>query len=272
MALVFLTDPKLASSLIRGEQIAKRLNVECNPPQVSINDTAVLVKAWTDEVKKLKKVYLDVVDSLWTLEFVQENPDVNIIAISDLAKQYISARIENDIVVIQEQHCNQENVVRNRDEVNTVGYIGSKVNLNLDIDDLKERLRSIGLDFNYLFIENTSVSREDVCDFYKQIDIQLTFRKPKIIKDMPPELKNPLKLSNAGSFKIPTVGYPELNYMCELPDCFVPAKTLDEVVRACRDLKNDSDLYKKYSEYSYVKAQDYHIDKIAELYRELEDR
>ncbi len=269
MSLVFLTNQRYASSLIRGRQIAERLNVPCDPPNISLSDSVVLVKAWVEGIEKVNCLWLDVIDSVWPLQFAQKYPHVNIIAITELAKEYITARLENKVVVIPQHHCNLEGAVRDRENVCVVGYVGSRYNLDLDIDELSKRLKEIDLDFVYLFLEDTSISRKDVCDFYKQIDIQLTFRKHKMVGDMPPELKNPLKLENAGSFKLPTVGYPELNYEYEMKDCFVSAKNLDEVVDGCYALKNDSRMYQMFSELSYVKAQDYHIDKIIELYKEL---
>ncbi|KKL03735.1 hypothetical protein LCGC14_2623170, partial [marine sediment metagenome] len=55
--------------------------------------------------------------------------------------------------------------------------------------------------------ETDKFTREDVCEFYKTIDIQIAFRTPgKEVR--PPIFRNPLKVFNAGSFKIPTVAYP----------------------------------------------------------------
>ncbi|MFK5282474.1 hypothetical protein ACI3PL_23225, partial [Lacticaseibacillus paracasei] len=65
-------------------------------------------------------------------------------------------------------------------------------------------LADMGLEWRFC---NHYSKRRYVVDFYKEIDIQISFRPhhPRgIILHM-----NPLKLSNAGSFGIPTVGFPE---------------------------------------------------------------
>lgn len=272
MGLVFVTNRKWASSVIRGEQVAECLNVPCDPPNVSFDDTVILVKTWFERAERIKNLYLDVVDSENFLQFGQQHRDIHIIAINNSAKEYISERLDNDIVVIPQHHCNFENVIRDRESVVRAGYVGSKYNFTINVNELTGRLKAVGLDFVCLFVDDVSLNREDICNFYKQIDIQITFRNVKIVDDIPPELKNPLKLANAGSFKIPTVGYPELNYVREMDGCFMPAKSLDEIIEKCLALKKDGQLYKKYSELAYVRAKHYHIDRIIQLYKALEKR
>ena len=272
MGLVFVTNRKWASTITRGKQVAERLNVPCDPDHLSLSDTVVLVKTWFEKAEKIKNVYLDICDGENFLQFGQQHPDIHIIAISNLAKEYISQKLDNDIVVIPEHHCNFEGVVRNREAVTTAGYVGSKYNFTMDINDLTERLKAVGINFIYLFVDDASLGREDICNFYKQIDIQITFRNIETVSDIPSELKNPLKPVNAGSFKIPTVGYPEPNYVREMDGCFIPAENLDKIVEACLALKENEDRYKKYSELAYTRARHYHIDRIIELYKKLEHR
>ncbi|MBW8001492.1 MAG: glycosyltransferase family 4 protein [Planctomycetes bacterium] len=272
MGLVFVTNQKWASSLIRGKQVAERLNVPFNPDHLSLSDTAILVKTWFERAERIKNVYLDIGDSESFLQFGQQYPDIHIIAITNLAKEYISQKLDNDIVVIPEHHCNFEGIVRNREAVMTAGYVGSKYNFTMNINDLTERLKAVGINFIYLFVDDVSLGREDICNFYKQIDIQITFRNIETVSNIPSELKNPLKLTNAGSFKIPTVGYPEPNYVREMDGCFIPAENLDKIVEACLALKEDEDMYKKYSELAFTRARHYHIDRIIKLYKVLEHR
>jgi len=272
MGLVFVTNRVWASTITRGRQVAERLNVPCDPDHLSLNDTVVLVKAWFEKAERIKNVYLDICDGENFLQFALRYPNIHIIALTNLAKEYLSEKIDNDIMVIPEHHCNFEDVVRTRDVVTTAGYVGSIGSLTMNVNDLTERLKAIGLDFIYLFVDDTSVSREDICNFYKQIDIQITFRHIRTVKEIPLELKNPLKPTNAGSFNIPTVGYPEPNYVREMDGCFIPAENLDKIVEACLALKEDDDMYKKYSELAFTRAQHYHIDKIIELYKKLEHR
>jgi hypothetical protein len=231
------------------------------------------VKCWNESiVKSCKKVYVDVVDSDGCLEMISRYPHVKIIAISYAAAHYISARVENDVVVIPEHHCNFDNEQRDATrEVKTIGFVGSKFNLDLDVDTLKARLNEVGLDLKVLYCEGRELSRKDVIQFYKDIDIQICFRRPRILNSMPPELKNPLKPINAGSFSIPTVAFPEYNFRELLHDIIIPARNLDDLVFNCMMLSKDKDRYRHYALDSWVEAQNYHIDKISSLYQKLED-
>jgi len=83
-------------------------------------------------------------------------------------------------------------------------------------------------------------------------------------------LKNPLKLSNAGSFGIPTVAFPEENFVAEFDKCFLPANTVDEVVDSVYQLKTDQSLYNAMVSMARERAECYHISKVAEYYRKLE--
>ena len=125
-------------------------------------------------------------------------------------------------------------------------------------------LASIGAKFIY------NINPEDrnvCCRFYASIDISLSFRcqmDPILAK-----LKNPLKLANAGSFGIPTVAYPELNYVAEWDGCFAKAENLDQIVRAVKVLMESKAAYENLSGLAYEKSKEYHIKKILPLYKEL---
>ncbi len=83
------------------------------------------------------------------------------------------------------------------------------------------------------------------------------------------KLKNPLKLANAGSFGIPTVAYPEPNYVAEWDGCFAKATNLDQIVRAVSVLMSSKVAYENLSGLAYEKSKEYHINKILPLYKEL---
>ena len=104
-------------------------------------------------------------------------------------------------------------------------------------------------------------NRMDVVNLYKQIDIQITWRTLNW------RLKNPLKLYNAASFGIPTVGYREDCYR-EFENYYVPVKTIDELISEVNKFKN-ADYYNQFSEKIAAKAEDWHISKIAKLYNQL---
>lgn len=264
--LVFMTSP-WASGHIRGVQIAERLGAKCDPKEsISADSIFVFIKL-TPNIN-LARMYIDIVDAHGLLTSLTRFPDAKIIAISNLAKDFIANRVYNDVIVIPEHHCNFENITRENRLVKTVGFIGYTPNFGLDPMMVRDELAKIGL--NFIWDVNFQ-SRQDVCDFYKKIDIQLTFRPKSPIALCAAELKNPLKLENAGSFMIPTVACAEPTYVDEFDNCFYPAENIDEIVEACKCLKDNDVLYRSLAKSCYDRALDYRIEKILPLYRQLEN-
>ncbi len=264
--LVFITNP-WASSQIRGYQIASRLGCVCNPKNlVDVTNTFVFVKSLPTQ--RFKNMYVDIVDAYALLDKLDRFPDAKIIAISAMAKDYIANRCNNEVFVILEHHCNFESDVRTRTKVTTVGFIGYHDNFIVDPDLMREKLAKVGLKFIWRF-ENDFKTREDICEFYKSIDIQLTLR-PKFPKHAcPPELKNSLKLSNAGSFFVPTVACNEPSYIADYEDCFLIANSIDEAVILCQQLKDNKSLYDCVTDSCHIRAVNFHIDRIIPKYKEL---
>ncbi len=264
--LVFMTSP-WASGDIRGNQIAEKLNAICDPREPVSRDSIFVFIKITPNIS-VPRMYVDIVDAYGLLTSVPRFPEAKLIAISSLAKTYIENRVYNEVILIPEHHCNFENFVREYRPVKTVGFVGYVPNFLLDPLVVKDELSKIGLDFIWL---TNFVDRLEICDFYKKIDIQLTFRPKSPVSPCPAELKNPLKLTNAGSFKIPSVCCAEPSYVDAFKDCFLIADNLNSIVKQCRELKNDNALYQHIAERCHVKAQDYHIDNIYPLYEKLKD-
>lgn len=270
MSLVFITHPAYPSGILRGEQIAERLNVACNPTEVSKKDTIIMVKTWHPEIANFSSnVYFDLIDYDEPLGVLSRYPNIKIIAMSNTSAEYIKARVENKVVMIPHHHCNYKNITRPEREVKVVGYCGTKWGLNLDQAELKAKLENIGLDFRFIDCERLNVSREEICNFYSELDIQLAYRKPFLSKVTQPELKCPLKLVNAGSFRIPTVAFPEISWRVGF-DTFMHVKSMGEMVDSCRILKEDKSTYDHFAKKAYEFSQDYHIDKIVKLYLAME--
>jgi len=270
--MIFVTNQKWPSTRIRGYQIAKRLGAKCDPDKLIVDEMTIFVKTFDEQlIAQLKNVYLDINDSDVALPLVSVLPHTKVIAISKLAKDYISSRVRNKVVIIPEQHCNFENIRRDLARPKkVVGYVGSKFCFDLDTDELTKMLHEKGLEFQVLFCDDIYVTRKEVCDFYKTIDIQVCFRLPRLVANMPPELKNDLKIKNAASFGIPTVAYPELSYRKLAAGVFIPAMSLQEVVEKCHQLKVGADMYAYYVKMGYEYSEQSHIDRIAHLYEELE--
>ncbi len=264
--LVFMTSP-WASGNIRGVQVAEKLGAICDPKEYVSKDSIFIFVKSTPNIY-LHRMYIDIIDAYGLLTSLTRFPQAKLIAINDMANEYLSNRVYNKVITIPEHHCNFENFVREDREVKTVGFVGYTPNFSLDPNVVKEELAKIGLDFIWSTNFN---SREDVCDFYKKIDIQLTFRPKSPISICPAELKNPLKLANAGSFKIPSVCCAEPSYIVDFEDCFLIAENIKDVVEQCKLLKNDTVAYKAYSQNCYSKAKKFHLDLILPLYEKLRD-
>lgn len=277
--IAFFTNPELASSKTRGEQIAERLGATVN---VSMNRDApskhvVFVKTLPSDLPEIPEsvtVWYDPIDTDTGLEIVAQNPRVNVIAIGDSAEKYLKARLRNRVVRIPEHHCNFDCNLSVKVKpysqpwvtapFGTLGFCGYPENLDLDVNTLGEALGKIGMSF-VRFPVTKETTRQEIIDFYRQkIDVQLVFRLPRFVPGMPPEMKNPLKVINAASFGIPTVGYPELSYE-EFP-VLLKAFDIDGVVAACQRLKITAPWYR---DDLIGRSSTYHIDQIVRLYKEL---
>jgi len=249
---------------VRGEQIADALGGKKNPESGFEDDVCIYVKVLPPE-NHPKHSYADVDDSIRLAEWLRTHPNIGVITTSENTKEYLSKDLKrSDIVTIPHAHCNYERFIRPDREVKTVGVIGSMTSFQGDTKEFAERLKEIGLDFIYekKYWETYQNSREKVCDFHKQMDIQVCWR-PKMFAT---PFKNPNKLANAGSFGIPTIAYPEQGFK-EWEGRFFEVNSIDEMVWACKQLKGN--VYKYYSNAALEKARENHLDNILKLYENL---
>jgi hypothetical protein len=220
----------------------------------------------------VKRTYVDVVDSYGVIPWLRNHPTVTAIAISQIGVDYLKNQLGRDnVVFVPEHHCNFENVTVNVHKPTVVGFCGYNDNFHLDFGMVEEALKPLGLQFIWLTDFEGSGGREKVCRFYRAIDIHLTFRRDGGNRNLVPAIKNPLKLANAGSFGVPTVGFPEVSYVDEWDGCFMPAHSLDELLMWCDRLVREPKLYQEMSGTAIRRAADYHIDVIVEKYKELLD-
>jgi hypothetical protein len=255
-----------------GRQIAQRLGGKMNPQSGYENDICIFVKKVRDECLPIPKhSYIQIGDGPRAYEWVKNHPEIGVICDGVTLYNFLTKNLKrDDIVLIPHHHCNFERFIRTRKEVKTVGIIGAKIAFQHPIDDIRKRLKDIGLDL--IYEENYwgyyKESREKVVEFFKNIDIQIAWRpnawSPKYIP-----FRRPLKLANAGSFGIPTVAYPEQDYVDEWNGCFISANNIDYLVGSCKELKNNKSYYEHFSQKALYKSYDYHIDEIVKLYREL---
>jgi len=241
------------SGQIRGTQIAEYLSARINPEQTHPDDVHIYVKLQPPEDFPPKS-FLDIIDGKERLGWLKEHPEMGIIASSTTGKIWLQEQLDRYVFLIPQHHCNFDRLHRTKEEVLTAGVIGGLGTLQCDIDELEKRLHALDIEFRWLRRYKT---RQDVVDFYMDLDVQIVWRKQQR------PLKNPLKLVNAASFGIPTVGYPELGYQ-EWNGYYTQVKTLQDLADAISVLKQGWD-----AERLIKRAKKYHIDNIAPLYRGL---
>lgn len=249
------------SGEIRGRQIAGELekrafDVCIDPKVVYRNDTCVFIKCVPpDEVvnRQLSRTLIDVVDAYGMMPWLKEHPTVELIAISDVqAKLFKDELPGRKIWTIPEHYCNFEDARVEVRRPKWVGYIGCLDGFQLDVADVTRELKRLGM--NFIFLE-TPFNRDAVCQFYRQIDLQLCFRKESPY----PEFKNPLKLANAGSFGIPTIAYPEPADEEFGRQNYIQVSSLEEAISYCSRLKDDEQLYRSFSSRALAASNAYGI-------------
>ena len=243
------------SSIIRGVQMAEYFGAKLNPKRGYEDDLCIYVKPFVD-TKFAKNFYVDVVDGRLLLEWLIANPEIKVITASKHNYEFLKTRLKgNKIVLIPQQHCNTERIKRDRAAVINVGFIGSPGSFMFPVEKIRAMLDWKGFNFIYRTIYS---KRQDVVEFYKEIDIQISWRTIQY------PFKNPLRIVNAASFGIPTVSYPELCYE-EMDGYYIKVDTIERLVKEVVRLRDGWDAQRLID-----KAEEYHISKIAELYKKLE--
>ena len=255
---------KRVSSIIRADQIAEATGARLNPKSGYQKDICIYIKPVLGPNNGFKfrgkSSYLDVIDELGYTATLKKHPEVSAIVCSE--RDYISLAsvgLTNKIMLIPQHHCNFNREQRTRKKVTVVGVIGNYRAFPCLPTDLKPRLAKRGmklLEFSEFF------TRQDIIDFYKKIDIQIVWRPWR------KSLANPLKIVNAASFGIPTIALEEI-YFKELGSCYIGVADLEQFLVELDRLRLTPALYSAYSKLCREKAEEYHIEKIAKLYKDL---
>ncbi len=271
--LCFFVNP-WGSGEIRGRQIAEALGPEIatvNPQSLTDDDIFIGIKTFPPPqlVNRIRAAYIDVVDCHGTIPFIVENEKINAIAIGDTSYEHLCSLIPPERVVkIPEHHCNFERALKMPQfPIKTVGYIGEISGLHLVPAYIGDALRGLGIEFKMMF---TYPNRQSVLNFYSDVDVQLTFRLDDRDGNVRPELKNPLKLNNAGACGIPTVSWPEKNYLDEWKGGFWEVQSLEDIVSVLKNMTLEEYNAMRYQ--AIGRAEHYHIDRILPLYTELLQR
>lgn len=255
---------KRVSSIIRADQIAEAIGAKLNPKRGYQKDVCIYVKPELDSSGDLKfegkSSYLDVIDELGYVPVLKKHPQVSAIVLSE--NDYLtlaSEGITNRIVLIPQHHCNFDREKRTRKKVTTVGIIGTRPAFSYLPADLNPHLTQRGMN---LLMFSEFFKRQDVIDFYKKIDIQIVWRPYR------KKLANPLKIVNAASFGIPTIALEE-TYFKEMGHCYMGVRSLDHFLIELDRLRASPTRYDAYSALCLKKSEEYHIDNISKLYKNL---
>lgn len=253
------------SSIIRAIQISEQIGAKLNPESGYENDICVYVKPHVPRGYETKvqfagrKSYLDIIDG-WTLGPVLKfNPQLTAIACSKTDQETLSQIVDNEVVFIPQHHCNFERFKPARKELTTVGIIGSPAAFTFLPSEIKGLLAKRGM--NLLECSHFS-SRQDIVDFYKEIDIQIVWRPYR------KRLANPLKIVNAAAYGVPTIALDE-PYFKELEGYYFPVRNLSNLLDRLDALRASPALYEEYSERCFQKAEEYHIERVGEMYKSL---
>lgn len=252
------------SSIIRADQIAEQIGAKLNPRESFESDACIYIKphvprGYETRFKFDGKPYLDVIDG-WALGPVLKNhPEVTAIACSRTDYDSLLRAVDNKIIFIPQHHCNFERVKRSRNEITTVGVIGSRNAFTFIPEGLKDRLAERGMN---LIEFSDFYTRQDIVDFYQKIDVQIVWRPYR------KKLANPLKLVNAASFGIPTIALDE-PYFHELNGYYFPVRNLENFLAQLDALRASPELYSDYSERGFRRAEEYHIENVGKMYKNL---
>lgn len=248
------------SSIIRGDQMAEYLGCKYNPVSGYEDDVCIYVKPSNlDHIKA--GAWIDVMDGEGLLSMLVARPDLNVIAFSQLTYSRFRKWIPNTMTLIPQHHCNFNREVRDRRDVKTVGFIGGEIGFAASFDEVRRMVEPLGMEFRALCRYQT---REDVVDFYRKIDVQITWARPEFRF----QARAPLKLTNAASFGIPTVAYPQHCYG-EAEGFYAKTWSFGDMAAELARLRNDPGYYAYWSDAGLVWAERYHISNIAKLYRGL---
>jgi hypothetical protein len=248
------------TSRIRGEEIAKYLGAKLNPTKGYEDDICIYVKSYgLDRMKDGD--YIDLLDDLFATERIKTKPKIKVIAMSTPHLEYLRGILKNEVIYIPHHHVNFDNVQRRRKKIINCGYVGSGSGYEIRVNKkLKEKLAEIGLHFMPLYHYS---NREDIINYYKQIDIQIIGSFNHL--DIP--YYHQTKIVNAMSFGIPTIASRRLGYR-DVEGYYIPVNNIQELLAAAQNLK-DPIQYNKWPKKIIAQSDKYHISEIAKLYQQL---
>lgn len=249
------------SSIIRGQQVAEFLGARLNPRGGFARDLCIFVKRTPPERGVLARPpVVDIVDGWGLCPVLADRPEAVVLACSRLDEAALSRCLPNRVVFLPQHSCNFERQRRIRSEVTVLGAIGTYGAWRYLPEGLEEELAIRGM---RLWRYSEFTCREDVVRFYLGIDLQLVWRPYS------KHLSNPLKLVNAASFGVPTLAWEEPAFE-EMRGSYWPVETREALLAGIDSLRASPQRYADYADRGLALAEAYHLDKVGELYKELD--
>ena len=270
MGFSFFRRIRNAGGEIRGTQVANYLGGRVDPQNGYEDDVCIYILGiMRYDSPEVRWSYYDVCDCGYArLQRVRSRTKGGLIAISKSQFDYLKKVVpKREVYFIRQHHCNFKRELRPKRPVLTVGCCGGDAAVQWPHDRIKAILGQLGL--QWMFLQELR-NHQRVVDFYKQLDIQLVYR-PTHSRGMDMMIHgNPLKLSNASSFGIPTVAFPEPAFTAEWNngECLY-CDGMNNAFSLIQKLKDEPAFYEDIAEKAKLKAEEYHIDNVAKLYREL---
>ena len=251
------------SSRIRAEEMSAYLGAKLNPKEGFENDVCIHVKP-KDFSKVRDGDWVDILDGTDLISKLKARPKVKAIAASTCGFEYFKKILPNELVLIPSHHVNQERIRRTRTEISIGGFTGVPSPAGFKLyEDIAEKMKGIGFDFKTCWDYKT---RQDAVDFYKSID--LFIYAEWVGGDSP--FKIPTKMMNAGSFGVPSVSISStpLQGNKEIEGYYIRAFDVEDMLFKAVAFK-DKEYHKAWADKVTKFSENYHIERIAELYRRL---
>lgn len=260
------------SGTIRAHQIADYLGAtvyDDGIPELPPDTTCVVIKDMPPPEIRHLKCYVDVLDGRLLRYKLAATPDVGVIAFTRESRRHLNMFLgRRDTIYLPQHHCNFERVVRPPRDIRTVGFVGSRSSLSWPVRMVEEKLAAVGLEFFVLMLRlGRPMERHAVTEFYKHIDIQIFCRTRTRFTQH--RFKDSLKILNAGSYRIPTVGSPIHTGVGAMPGMMVVREDIDQIVAACAELRDNPEQYETVVNNVYPLTEAYHISHIAPMYLQL---
>lgn len=273
----------MGSDRCRGMDIAEKMGMPCDAgfQDIKDDDVVVMVKHFSPEVLKItKSIYVDIVDGCRgdTYDKIRRHENVTVITLTPSGAKWIKENWfpNHRVIWIPHTHCNNENRFRPPGRsVNTIMYNGTENGFHTHHwHKFASMARYEGFKvtrFHTIAQGCSSDLRKDCCDAYFACDIQVAFRPPYYDAELPLHLKSPTKLNNAGSFRIPSVAYPEVAFTHNYDRAghFLRADTIEEMIQCCIKLRDETETYDSLAFSAWYHSQSCHIDKVVKYYERL---